>query len=663
MKILMKVMLIVLAVSMCLCAFVSCAKEKTGPADAAVGDQTDAGLAGNTGSDVQSAAFDTPESYVIKKSGSSLNVVLTRPSSTQSNSPILTQQQELSKLLAGLLGVSPSTSTDVATTEDSQKFEIIIGPTDHPETQSLLEECSYGEYLVRGVGNKIIVLGYTGDTVNAAINHLNMLIAKGFDEESGTITINTNELSFKGDAVNQRLDALPIYNGGTFLTHYDAGYADVGRQCDEIIINSTSKTQFNAYIEKLKTNGYSVYNTNDVTATGSKFVTLSNSQYTVNAGYYAYESRTRIAVEPLAPGYQMDTSWTRLQASAVYMLGVVPTSSTLGAERNNGLSMVIKLEDGRFIVIDGGENALSLYSAGESTSEAESDYSNVNHLLDLLNTFNTGHEKPTVAAWILTHDHGDHADLLQHDYKYLSDDHPNLKYSGGSKTGTKGIVVQNIYMAAYSKFETDKSGLSSERYQDIMTKVAPHFGATVHRVHPGWKLQVANCTVEFMYTIEAWADGVNIVNNLGLNDSTSLGGYNHSSLVFKTTLKDSSNNKTLSVMNTGDASSTGISIASKLFGDAAVKTDVMVISHHGFGSGYDTLMTQMVNKIAARIVLVPRNGVPTRSSTQTAVNNATYAYHAGTAGNTGHSVSPGTNYGNTVTVTMDKTVTSGPSAK
>ena len=144
MKRLMKTVLILLSLSLFIVIFASCANVANEPADTTASNKLGDVLVGNNGSNYEES-FDTPESYVIKVEDGKLNVTLTRADNVQVFSPMLTEQQELSLLLSGLLGKTPESSTDYAATEDPEKFEIIVGPSDHPETQSLMDECSYGE--------------------------------------------------------------------------------------------------------------------------------------------------------------------------------------------------------------------------------------------------------------------------------------------------------------------------------------------------------------------------------------------------------------------------------------------------------------------------------------------------------------------------------------
>ena len=81
------------------------------------------------------------------------------------------------------------------------------------------------------------------------------------------------------------------------------------------------------------------------------------------------------------------------------MLGLEYSKGTENV--SNGLSVLIRLTDGRFIVIDGGFNrtecADALIKAIKEQSKA---YTN----------------KPVIAGWIITHAHGDHSGMIGKQY-------------------------------------------------------------------------------------------------------------------------------------------------------------------------------------------------------------------------------------------------------
>ena len=396
MKAQVRILTLMLALVMCLPMFAACGGDSSTNTTAAANNETtaaptdttesagsDTTLPGTESSETTSGETEPDigfnETYVIKKENdSALNVTVVRPQNLNSNSPIINKQQYVSNLFKDYLGVAATLDTDWRKTEDPEAFEIIMGPTDHPEVQEIIDMCSYGEWMVQAVGNKIIVLGYTKAAMDAATSHLAALIKKGRNTADKTVTLNGEEINARGKA-NTQLDALPAYTDGAFLTYYDAGLADKSRQCDEIIVNKTSLAAFDEYLDVLTKKGYKVYNTNEVNK--SKFVTLNSEKYTVNAGYYNFDKTVRIMIEPKAPDYSIGGEYAKVTTSEIILLGVEPKRGDKG--RVNGMSMVMRLEDGRFIVVDGSEDSTSLGGTVDDPSNPKC-YDNVDSLISLL---------------------------------------------------------------------------------------------------------------------------------------------------------------------------------------------------------------------------------------------------------------------------------------
>lgn len=120
------------------------------------------------------------------------------------------------------------------------------------------------------------------------------------------------------------------------------------------------------------------------------FATLRLDCGEVVVSYFNYNHTIAIVTDELqgraAPPLD-ETACEKLTAPKVTFLDL---QSPEAASEGNGLGMVYTLCDGSFIVYDGG-----------FTGDAEG-------LLDFLEANNVRDEKPRIAAWVLTHSHGDH---------------------------------------------------------------------------------------------------------------------------------------------------------------------------------------------------------------------------------------------------------------
>lgn len=443
---------------------------------------------------------------------------------------------------------------------DSSTYEILVGMTAYPETQEVISSLGYGDWALRVVGNKIVVFGFDSASLSQATAKLAMLLEKGVSEDGKSITLKVEDINQTGTK-NEQLNALPGYEGGTFSAYYAAG-----GNCDEIIVRETNLDQYNAYLKKLDAAGFKCYTTNEIA--GNHFATYTNDKYTVTAGYYDYETSARLLIEPLAPavGLKEDNVYTPITTSQITMLGLEYAKGD-GSYASNGLSVLIRLTDGRFVVVDGGFNTgatakLLMDAMKEQSKEYAKNISDI-----------------TVAAWIVTHAHGDHYGALI-----------------GQTSAFKGIKVERILVNFLSEAERQKaissysgnwSTTEGQDYKNIPV-VAKALGAEVHQIHVGQVYYFADLEMEVLYTIESFAPNTcNALNTSSTVTRMTFGG--------KTTY-----------MSTGDATGYGMEICADMFGDY-IQSDIVQVCHHGYTTwGDDAGMIEAYRTVNAPTVLWPQ---------------------------------------------------------
>ena len=135
---------------------------------------------------------------------------------------------------------------------------------------------------------------------------------------------------------------------------------------------------------------------------------------------------------------------------------------------NNGMSYIIRLEDGSFIIVDGG------YGSNE----------NVDKIYSVLSKQAEG--KPIViAAWIFTHAHNDHADA----FKVFTE-----------KYHTEVTIESFIY-----NFPTEKAAAvsgDSPNLDQITAAMAIHPKAKTVIAHAGQVHKIRNATVNILFTYD-----------------------------------------------------------------------------------------------------------------------------------------------------------------
>ena len=514
---------------------------------------------------------ETPDAYTIEVSGYALNVEVSRPQKSESGSIDVAAAQKVALSLSDKLGTMPTLTSDWAKVEDSSKFEIIVGVTDHPEVDSVLGDISYGEYMVKAVGNKIIVIAYSEEGYSAAISHLLGVFNDGLNRGAKTITVDTDKLEKIGIA-DQQLANLPYYDGGRYLATYDAGRVTATADCDEVIIKSTTVSEYDAYLKTLEAEGYAKYTDNNIGE--NKFATYTNSKYTLNVGYYAYEKAARLLIEPRGdlPELESENTTTKKTTSQITMIGVATS------EAQNGLSTLIRLEDGRFIVIDGANNDSTVRDTFINTIKSQAkDYT----------------QKPIVAAWIITHSHGDHSGLLYGKYNDIKNAGISIEKIILNEISEKEAKRSYTYSLTAGKPGTYQFGeTEGGQSKRIIETVAPTFGAELYKAHVGQTFFMSNLRMDVLYSLEAYAPTV-------------CNSFNTTSIVIKMTFTDSATGKVTTFLSTGDATGFGMEVAKDIFGEY-MQCDILSINHHGYTTwGGDAQMKSAFKTVAPVLLLWP----------------------------------------------------------
>lgn len=517
------------------------------------------------------------QSYDVVKDGKITLARIVRPSDISSDSPEITAAKEIRDTINNVVkrdfGVDLAYDETVVMEEDflmpgqtydPDTFEILIGGTAYEESANAFDGLGYGDFAVKMVGNKIIVAAYTENGYTAAADRLCDIIAIAADKDTKSITIQRSDIDISGTN-NKRVSAIPTYEGGTFSSYYKAG-----NSVDEIIIKKTNMSEFNTYLEKLATAGYTCYTTNEVTS--NKFATYTNENYTLTAGFYNYESSARLIIEPLAKPVALEAEkYEKVTTSQITMLGLEYMGSD-GKYSSNGLSMLIRLEDGSFIVIDGGFNraACATNLANEIRKQAKG--------------YAKSDKDIRIAAWIITHAHGDHSGMITK----RSDSFKNFQVENFLVNFISDAEREKAISSYLAKGSSNWGSGEGGGYANVLT-VATALGADVRTVHVGQNYFFADAKLEVLFTIESFGP-------------TMCNAFNTTSLIIKATIGDTV------FMITGDATGNGMQIAAKMFGDY-LKSDIVQVSHHGYTTwGNDSGTIAAYRKMVPTTLLWPQGG-------------------------------------------------------
>ncbi len=300
----------------------------------------------------------------------------------------VTLADEVAKRLK-LLAAGKTVSYVGSTPEESSEIEICIGDAGREECGEFLSSLAYNEYGFAIKNGKIVIMGSNLTTLDLAVDmfieYINgSVVVEDVKYRAVTLRDNVCRTAF----ADQWVVDIPEFEGGKYAGTYDS---DLGRLL--IYFTDTTPEAFESYCKKLEGAGYRLWQRNDIEK--NLHAGYLNKDNFIYVYYTAYERAVRIITSP-AEGLVLP------DASEIDGESLVDTTITQircdNARGNYGMGYIIRLEDGSFIVIDGGDH-------GESVEKGTGG----KRIYDKLCELNAGKGgEIVIAAWILTHFHVDH---------------------------------------------------------------------------------------------------------------------------------------------------------------------------------------------------------------------------------------------------------------
>jgi len=506
---------------------------------------------GDTTTEAETTAVPETEpvstTLVLMKDGKP-NFRVVRPDGDDTSAASVSAAKSVVKLFSRYTSEVVELGTDWSSdgSHDADAVEILIGATNYPETLEAMSKLNYGEYAVAVIGNKIVAVGLTEQGLNKAIDILSdRIVQAAITTNDGNIEIGRD--TYFQNKADSKLAAIPVYDNGGTITYYNPG-----DDCKEIIVGNTDIDSFKAYCTKLEGLGYKLAYKNDITE--NSFAAYYNDQYIYNIGYYDYRCEVRIIQEPYSASsveaLNYENKYEVVTTSQITMLGLEYKKDD-GTYAANGLSILIRLTDGRFIVVDGGF----------------SKQAHANIIINNIKSQSSAYSSKTgmkIAAWIVTHPHSDHNGALNKCYSSFKSNNitvERLIYNFMSEE-ERNLSVNTYLSKGSSNWSTGEGGNWTGS-----GAAANALGATKIVAHVGNVYKFADLEIEVLYTIESF--GPNLCNAL-----------NTTSTVMKMTFTDPKSGKVTTYMSTGDATGNGFEICKKMYG-TYLKCDMLQVAHHG----------------------------------------------------------------------------------
>ncbi|MBQ8716663.1 MAG: MBL fold metallo-hydrolase [Clostridia bacterium] len=293
-------------------------------------------------------------------------------------------------------------------------------------------------------------------------------------------------------------------------------------------------------------NGYEIYA--QTNKNGNHFTTLTKGPAMAHLSFYSPKNELTVAAS--------DTAADTLPPKAPDVTDGAYTCTVAQIEqtRLNGMSYVVQLKDGSYILYDGGY-----------TEQAD-------RIAAYLKENYKGEGKPVIRAWLLTHSHNDHYPA----FITFSDTYAN------------DFIVEHIIV---SPLDEIKFGLDAPNDKDpylgtaFYGDAAKLTGAKIVFAHTGMEFSFCNVKMEILMTPE------NIYKS-----TTETGNFNNSSIVSR--VYDTG----YSALFLGDIGIEGATLMAELYGDY-LKSDICQVAHHGV----ETVPFSFYDIVKAPILYYPCN--------------------------------------------------------
>ena len=213
-------------------------------------------------------------------------------------------------------------------------------------------------------------------------------------------------------------ELLPAYRAriGEISAPYDCEDGNTA-----VSIVGTTLSEFSAYVSAIFATNATLYSKNEVE--GNHFYTFlltgdDGVEYAVHLMYYPIRGNARIVwgkkgFLPVVDDAVFASGDHRTSILQYARNGVYNSQPATGAP---GMSYIITLADGSFILIDGGPRQRDQHFTkalvdGEWVDAPRDEEHDCDKLYRLLCERTPAGQKPVVAAWFITHGHSDHTDL------------------------------------------------------------------------------------------------------------------------------------------------------------------------------------------------------------------------------------------------------------
>lgn len=543
-------------------ALISCAADNGAESGSGSGSDSDGdyaingddGANGIGGADGANGIVDSSAGLTVFANGKYLAQVIRNESA---DSFSMDMYSDVRLLLKKKVGTTPSIATDFAAS-GTEKYDgpaILIGDTTYSESKQVYNKLKDNQATATLSGDKYVIVWKTEaagvellekltSTLNKEAKKDNVVITSKWN-----ITVTVEDKTFDESSLKNTATLPDISEaGGSWKTKgRDAGHGS------KIYISGTANAGiYTKYLSALEKAGYTFYTKNETLHT-NKFATYLTKDQIVNVMFFEPKGVIKVVVDPRSefglPGLASENSYTKTNTATEFVqLGMKQASG----HPENGMGYLVKLTDGRFVVVDAG----TTYDTGGGGNSAKFVY-------DTMIKMQGNNKKPVIAAWIVTHIHTDHAG----------------GFMGMANVHANDVVIEKLIYNQPSDAQMNSVSNMSGRKNWIpqaitkFKKTATNKSMSVVKAHPGQQFFFCDLTITILGTIDVIED----------SSHKKMENGNNSSVVSMFEINGGK------VLISGDAEPLEIKAIRDIYGgignkNSPLKADFIQVSHHGYGN-------------------------------------------------------------------------------
>lgn len=455
------------------------------------------------------------------------------------------------------VGKNPSLKTDFVAAGEKlpDTPAVLIGETDYPESKEVYKSLKTGQAKAVIKGNKYVIAYSSEASGVELLEKIKALITKQSKEKividsKWNITVTLEEIKFDESGLKASIPLPDISSTGL---KWNTNGRDAGHGSKIYIANNANSTHFTKYIASLKSSGFTQYATNKLHT--NEFATFVTKEQIVHVMFFAAKNVIKVTVDPRnsddpsmrfgLPGLKSENT-AKKGTTEFVQLGMKQVSGS----SENGMGYIVKLADGRFVVVDAG----FAYNSGDGGNSGR-------FIVDTMKKMQGNNNKPVIAAFIITHIHTDHAG----------------GFMGLANACANQVTIEKlIYNQPSSSQMNAVSNMSGRKgwIPDAIKKLT-NAGSlkSVVKAHPGMQFFFSDLTITIMGTIDVIED----------SNNTKMKNGNDSSVV---TMFDINGVKFLL---SGDCEPQEGKIIRDIYGgitngNSVLKANFIQVAHHGYGN-------------------------------------------------------------------------------